>query len=151
VDFEANELRARLLDAGFTQQAVTFFLWEGVSYFLREGAVRRVLELVAESSLGSGVCFDYALRRFVEGDTSFYGAAAVRRWSEQANEPLRFGLDAGELAPLVRAYGMRVELDLDGPGLERAYLLRKNGKVAGRVLEPYRYAHVINDAGRAGC
>jgi methyltransferase (TIGR00027 family) len=75
IDFERDNLGEALRERGYASAARTLFLWEGVTYYLPEDAVKAVLSLVAShSGPGSTILFDYVTRAFVDGD---YSAAPV--------------------------------------------------------------------------
>ena len=56
---------------GFDPALPTFVLWEGVTMYLPEEAVRSTLAAVAELGPGSLIAFDYFAREFVEGEGGF--------------------------------------------------------------------------------
>ena len=47
IDFEREDLGSALRERGYASEARTLFLWEGVTYYLPEDAVKAVLLLVA--------------------------------------------------------------------------------------------------------
>lgn len=58
VDFEQDNLRTKLISAGFQPAAPAFFTWLGVVPYLTEGAITRTLDFI--SSIPSAqVVFDY--------------------------------------------------------------------------------------------
>jgi methyltransferase (TIGR00027 family) len=98
VDFEHDDLTTSLHDHGYVAAARTFFLWEGVSYYLPVDAVTAILRVVAaQSGCRSSILFDYVTRAFVEGNHETYGARQLARgwrrlgdvnfagWSERAS------------------------------------------------------------------
>ena len=61
VDFAKDDLGKALLDAGFEPGKKTFFSWLGVSYYLAEEEIGRMLDSVAAlSAQGSTLLFDFA-------------------------------------------------------------------------------------------
>src|SRR6478672_2266509 len=58
IDFEREDLAEALRERGYASAARTLFLWEGVTYYLPEDAVKAVLSLVAsQSGPGSTILF----------------------------------------------------------------------------------------------
>jgi len=49
-----------LVKAGFDPRKATFFLWEGVTYYLSREAMEKTFRIIATSAPGSVVVFDYA-------------------------------------------------------------------------------------------
>ena len=126
VDFNAIQGRFEraLLDAGFDQSLTTLFLWEGVSYYLPESSVRRVMNFVRACGRNSSIVFDYALRAFVEGDHGTFGGVQVARWLERIGEPFHFGLAPDEVEPFLSSCGLTLERDLGPEELEQLHLPR---------------------------
>jgi methyltransferase (TIGR00027 family) len=70
IDFNQHCFQTALFDHGFSQEKKTLFLWEGVSYYLPQAVVENVLDFVSRRSAKSSIVFDYAIKGFVNGDTS---------------------------------------------------------------------------------
>ncbi len=141
VDFNKKPLRQALADHGFAMQKRTLFLWEGVSYYLSQQVVEDVLDFVGDCAPGSSVVFDYATKRFVNGDASTYGSKQVARWLKRIREQFLFGLDAAEIEGFLRHRGLRLISDLGPEELERSYLKTKDGGCLGKALGHVRMAH----------
>lgn len=141
VDFEHDDLATSLDAHGYVATARTFFMWEGVSYYLPVDAVTAILRLVAtHSGPGSGILFDYVTRAFVDGDYTGYGARELARGWRGLGNVNRFGVD--DIATFVGPLGLRVESDVDADQLERRYLQSR----PGLRLKPWgcmRVAHVV--------
>jgi methyltransferase (TIGR00027 family) len=141
VDFNRQSLQAALTEHGFSPQKRTLFLWEGVSYYLPQPVVEEVLDFVGGCVPGSSIVFDYALRKFVNGDTSTYGGRQIARWLKRIGEPFLFGLDPGETRGFLRQRGLTVLSDLGAEQLEQSYLKIKEGGLLQRTLGHVRIAH----------
>jgi methyltransferase (TIGR00027 family) len=143
VDFEHDDLGAALDSQGYVATARTFFLWEGVSYYLPAEAVTAVLRLVAtHSGPGSGILFDYVTRKFVDGDHSTYGARELARGWRRLGDVNRFGVD--DVAAFAASRGLCVRSDVDADELARRYLQGSRGL----GLKPWgcmRVAHARRD------
>ena len=113
VDFNKEPWLERLERHGFDPAVPTFFLWEGVVYYLEDEAVHATLEAIGSLASGSVVAFDYASREMVEGP----GSLAFRmgkRSLEAIGEPLRFGISTRpparkQVAKLLEAHGLELE------------------------------------------
>jgi methyltransferase (TIGR00027 family) len=140
IDFEHEDLGEALRAHGYVSTARTFFLWEGVSYYLPEPAVRAVLQLVAsQSGPASSMLFDYVTRAFVDGDHSGYGARRLADGWRRLGDVNRFGVD--DVAALVGPLGLTVRSDIDAAELERRYLSTPSG-LPVRAWGCMRVAHV---------
>jgi methyltransferase (TIGR00027 family) len=120
IDFEHEDLGAVLSGKGFSMTARTLFLWEGVTYYLPEAAVKVVLSLVARSGVGSSVLFDYVTRAFVDGDYSGYGTRRLAFSWRRYGDVNKFGVD--DVSTFVQPLGFQVRSDIDATELERRYL-----------------------------
>ena len=85
MDFTKDNLLDELRKVGYSEQQITFFLWEGVTYYLPESAVKDTLHFVRDhSAAGSRIAFDYfgANNPAINNPLHVYA-----RWGE----PLLFG------------------------------------------------------------
>lgn len=141
VDFNRQSFQTALSEHGFSREKKTLFLWEGVSYYLPQPVVEGVLDFVSGCAAGSSIVFDYAIKGFVNGDTSTYGGKQVAKWLERIREPFLFGLDAEETGEFLARRKLRVVSDLGPEALEKAYLQTKNGLYLGKTFGHVRIAH----------
>lgn len=93
VDFSCGSWADQLTSAGFDPSQPTLFLWEGVTLYLSEGAVRRTLRAVKSvTAQGSVLVCDFYARSFVNAQYSTRGRA-VATAAGMSGEGLGFGLD----------------------------------------------------------
>jgi methyltransferase (TIGR00027 family) len=105
-DFESEDFLERLVASGFRPDQPAVVLWEGVSYYLTEAAVRTTLGRIATSCHPRTVLlFDYVQRKLVEGRTRDADDLATRDLVAELGEPFRFGIN--DLLPLVYEQGFR--------------------------------------------
>ncbi len=113
VDFNEEPWLEGLERQGFDPALPSFFLWEGVVYYLDDEAVHATLAAIGSLASGSIVAFDYASREMVEGA----GSLAFRMGKkslEAIGEPLRFGISTRppareQVADLLAAHGLKLE------------------------------------------
>ena len=141
VDFNRQSFQTALAEHGFSRQKKTLFLWEGVSYYLPQPVVEGVLDFVSSCAVGSSIVFDYAIKGFVNGDTSTYGGKQVAKWLKKIREPFLFGLDPDETEAFVAKRKLKVVSDLGPEELEKTYLQTKNGLYLGKTLGHVRMVH----------
>jgi methyltransferase (TIGR00027 family) len=141
VDFNRDDLLAELTKKGFSRCRRTLFLWEGVSYYLPKPVVAGILRFAASGAPGSSIVFDYALRKFVEGDTSTYGGAHIARWLRKIGEPFVFGLNPQETPHFLGECGLTPLFDIGPEEAEARYLTRKDGRILRRTLGHVRIVH----------
>ena len=110
MDFTKDNLLEQLRNAGYSEQQKTFFLWEGVSYYLPESAVKDTLHFVRDhSASGSRIAFDYT-------GSNNPAINNPRHLYAQWGEPFLFGFPNSSAREYVQQEGLRVLSDT--PGLE---------------------------------
>jgi methyltransferase (TIGR00027 family) len=128
VDFERDDLAAELAKHGHRASARTFFVWEGVTQYLTEDAVRATFSYLQSAAAGSRLVFTYVQRDFIDGQNLYGAKSAYRRFRER-QQIWQFGLSPDEVADFVAAYGWRL-VERAGP----EYFLRHYIEPAGRDL-----------------
>ena len=93
VDFERDDLIGTLTENGYRTDARTFFVWEGVTQYLTEDAVRTTLAALQGAPAGSRLVFTYVRSDFIDG-TNMYGAKVLYKRFRQRQQVWKFGLDA---------------------------------------------------------
>jgi methyltransferase (TIGR00027 family) len=93
-DFEHDDFVERLTASGFRSDAPALFVWEGVTYYLPEAAVRATLRRVATGTdPRSVIAFDFIGKKLVEGNVRDERDRGVAEHVAAMGEPLVFGLD----------------------------------------------------------
>jgi len=91
IDFNTDDWFSSLKARGFEQEKRTFFVWEGVTYYLPPAVVDATLSKIASCGSGSVVALDYASLDLVNGDSiSFFFVTQLLRL---VGEPLLFGVN----------------------------------------------------------
>ena len=86
-----------LLDSGFNPNLTTYILWEGVTMYLTEEAVRDTLNLIATLPSGSAVGMDFFSGDLIEGNPPYEKLSkAMHRTIKLYSENLQFGIATGE-------------------------------------------------------
>lgn len=105
-DFEHDDFLDRLVANGFRADEPAFFVWEGVSYYLTEAAVRATLSRVASGTHpGSTIVFDTFGKRFVRGEVKDGSDLVARDRVAEMGEPMYFGID--DHVPFLYELGFR--------------------------------------------
>jgi methyltransferase (TIGR00027 family) len=142
IDFSRDKLIDVLKKAGYEPALNTFFIWEGVTFYLSEDAVRDTLRLVAtQSGPGSSVVFDFWRKSAVDwfiANRSWPDKVPEhhRRWHALEKtfadwgEPFTFGLPDGKERDYLKELGLdAIELSPTGAHGEsiKRYLTRQDG------------------------
>ena len=140
IDFESTGLEEVLTPDVFDATQPTLFVWEGVSMYLTERAVRAVFAAIGPiAAPGSRLLFDYCLRHVIERTNLPYGAAEILEFTSKRGEPMQWGSEPDELADFVAQFGFRVVEQWGPDALERLHLTDHDGRLAGRIG---RYQHI---------
>jgi methyltransferase (TIGR00027 family) len=128
VDFERDDLMAALVSHGYRTEYRTFFVWEGVTQYLTEAAVRATFTQLGRAAPGSRLDFTYVRRDFIDGD-ELYGSPVLYRRMRQRRQVWKFGLLPEEVGDFIAQYGWRL-IEQAGPDL----LMDRYVRPAGRDL-----------------
>ena len=128
LDFERDDLIGTLAAHGYEPEARTFFIWEGVTQYLTEDAVRATLDALRAASAGSRLVFTYVRRDFIDG-VNMYDAALLYKRFRQRQQVWKFGINPEDVAAFVGEYGWRL-VEQAGP----EYYLHNYIQPTGRDL-----------------
>ena len=124
VDFLRDDVAARLAAAGWEATRPSLFIWEGVTNYLSEPAVRAVLAWIGRAAAGSRVVFTYVHAGLLDGSVAFAdGERAIGR-VRALGEPWTFGLRPDEVAPFVAGCGLGLVEDSGADDYRRRWLGR---------------------------
>jgi methyltransferase (TIGR00027 family) len=135
IDFRTQTPADVLAAAGYQPAQRTFFLWEGVTMYLPEAAVKATLRWIATQAPGSAVVFDFAYRSVIDfmarareykGPLPEAAKLGMDRLRQIASwgEPWIFGIPDNQDRDFVTACGLshRETLALASPEAARRYL-----------------------------
>ena len=150
IDFTRDKLGDVLVKAGYRSDRMTFFLWEGVTYYIPEEAIRSTLRFVAtESASGSAIVLDGKQRSFIDWVAANLASPekvpevlrptlALQKRNADWGEPWIFGFPDGREREFFKSVGLDLAelLPHDGSEAKRRYLTRRDGSVAFPVTPP---------------
>jgi methyltransferase (TIGR00027 family) len=141
IDFQHANLPDVLTRHGHDPAQRTFFIWEGVTMYLPEEAVRDTLRFVATHPPGSGIVFDFVYRAMVDMlariDVANVDKAAkpfVQRFLNLIkDEPWVFGVPVDAEREFLGEFGLelREALAIGGEKSLKRYLTRADGTQVG--------------------
>lgn len=113
----------RLLERGFTPGLRTFFIIEGVFYYLPPEAVETTLRFVStHGGPGSWAAYDIAVPGIVDGTCTDRGAQRMIGAVNRRGEPFRFGMEPDREPSWLEALGLRRADHLDADAMRARYL-----------------------------
>jgi methyltransferase (TIGR00027 family) len=125
VRFESDDLAKALAAHGFRIEVPTVFVWESVTQYLTEDAVRQTLAFLATAAIGSRLLFTFVRKDFFDG-SELYGAASLHR-RFVAGGVWHFALDPSDVDGLLGEYGW-AEREQVGPAEYAERYLRPAGR-----------------------
>ena len=151
IDFTKDKLDRVLAKAGYRHRERTFFLWEGVPYYLPEPAVLETLRFVASAAPGSMLVTDFVYKYLIDKiatgpDPSdppiVHSVLALTRRLKEAGEPWLSGIPEGDEHAYMEKVGLRLVDLLPQGSLEttRRYRIRRDGSLVGS--EPASFTSV---------
>lgn len=139
LDFERDDLLTALAEHGYHTDYRTFFIWEGVTQYLTENAVRATLESLRPVAPGSRLVFTYVRRDFIDG-TNRYGARTLYRTVRQRRQLWHFGMKPEEVASFIADYGWRLIEQIGPDQLVQRYVEPTGRNLTTSQLEWSAYA-----------
>lgn len=119
VDFERQRLGRELEQAGHDPSRATFWIWEGVTPYLRRTPVIATLgEIAARSAEASRIAVTYVLPELPVRGTA---RRVVELGFEVLGEPVIGGIPSGEMASLLEGASFRLLSDTDSASWAREF------------------------------
>jgi len=132
-DFVKQSLGQALLAAGFDPGVPAFFIWEGVTNYLTEAAVRQTLAYIGSLAEGTLLAFTYVHRDAIDSPGEHVKKGVFRLLQKQG-EPWTFGILPEELPALLRECNLNLLEDIGSVDYRKRYLYSE-----GRHLEGYEF------------
>lgn len=138
IDFETEDLNQVLAEHGHRTEYTTAFVWEAVTQYLTETAVRRTFEALSTAAIGSRLVFTYVRKDFLDG-TELHGGEVLYREYVVERRLWRFGMEPDKVAEFLSEYGWRLTDDA-GPR-----------EFADRYLQPTCRELTASELERSAC
>ncbi len=135
-----DTLKDILFRAGYDESKLTFFVCEGITYYLSAAEVDEIFDFIkSHSPAGSTVCFDYHC--FAPGQSDAGGMTTDLKDAlvgvADAEEKRGFGIEEGQTGVFLAKRELMTLEHLGAEELEKRYLTLHDGSSAGKV--PARY------------
>jgi methyltransferase (TIGR00027 family) len=135
IDFKKDSLLDVPSRGGYQSDEKTLFIWEGVSMYLPEDAVRHTLSMISNYSIpGSSLVMDFAERASIQMFEKF-PHLSQHKYTTDWGEPWIFGVPDMKERDFFRECGLEPREILSFVSREAAkrYLTRADGTVLGRT------------------
>lgn len=138
IDFDTESLEGVFAGTGFDASRPAVFVWEGVTQYIREEAVRQALRFIGESAPGSIVVFTYVLKSIIERRSTIQGADHMMDVVAK-HAPWVFGLEPSRVAGFLKPFHLVLTADVGYAEHQERCLKPVNRNLA--VFEGERIAH----------
>lgn len=142
INFQEEEIASVLKSHGYQENTKTFFIWEAVSQYLSEDAVRATFDFLSQAKTGSQLAFTYVLKDFIEGK-NFYDEEAFYQRMIVNQKAWYFGWNPEQLADFLAEYGWRLIEDVGYEELNQRYAKSTGRNFGSMVIERVAYAEKL--------
>ena len=134
INFNKESMQNVLSNAGYDKSQKSFFIWEGVTYYLPAETVKNTLGIIKNhSGAGSTVGFDYFYKSIVQGKSDSYGAKEIIKEVSKSGEPFQFGIEQGKIESFLAENGFDMLSHHTPEEFEKTYLFADNGEFFGKM------------------
>lgn len=142
IDFDTQTLESVFSGSTFDADELAIFVWEGVTQYITEEAVRQTLAFGGKSAAGTILVFTYVLKSLIEHRSDLPGA---ERMMDQvaAQAPWIFGLEPSTVPDFLKPYHLRVLEDVGNKDYQEKYLKPMGRKLV--VSEAERIVQAVVD------
>ncbi len=140
IDFDTQNLDAVLAGTAFDPSRPTVFVWEGVTQYLSEEAIRQTLSFVGKCAPGSVIVSTYVLKSIIERHSDVPDANKMMD-AVAKNAPWIFGLEPSSIQAYLRPFQLTVKTDVGNADYQAKYLQPLKRQLA--VFEGERIVQAI--------
>jgi methyltransferase (TIGR00027 family) len=130
IDFAREDVGERLEDAGHHRSARSLFIWIGVTPYLTEAAVAKVLTWIGtHESPRTSITFDTWWAEAIDGSRKYRGSSQMRKAAASVGEPLQWGIPEGQVEKALSHFGLNPIRILTSEEGRSLYLRCSNGSL----------------------
>ena len=145
VDFNRETIENKLQFTSFDPALKTFFIWEGVTFYLTANAVDETLKFVKiHSGTGSSIYFDYMFQCVLDGRCQLPESQKIRQFPSfvgRAQEKYTFAIEEGTIHSFLKQRGFSNCIEMTGRQLKDRYFPTCNSE--RNVHEIFGYVHAM--------
>ncbi len=143
IDFDTQSIDAVFNGTTFEPARATVFVWEGVTQYISEEAVRKTLAFVGRSAPGSVLVFTYVLKSVIERRSEIAGANKLMDMVAKNNAPWLFGLEPAAVAPFLEPFHLHLVADVGNAEYQAKYLKPLGRNLVVSEIERVAQAAVV--------
>jgi methyltransferase (TIGR00027 family) len=140
-DFNTDSLESVFARTSFDSSKRAVFIWEGVTQYISEDAVRKTLSFAAKSAPGSKIAFTYVVKGVIDGSSDIPGAQRLMTEVAKQGAPWIFGLDPQTIGQYLAPFHLALKADVGSADYQARYLRPMNRRLT--VSECERLAEAV--------
>jgi len=134
VNFNTDMLSQALLSSTYNPGKKTLFIWEGVTMYIPEIAVKETLSFIKHfSAAGSTLIFDYFNESVIKGTCTSYGADKLSESVSELGEHFKFGIEEGKAKEFLEDKGYSLIDHYSSKEFEGKFLKDADGNSFGKM------------------
>lgn len=137
IDFDTQSLETVSARTTFDPSRPVMFIWEGVTQYITEEAVRRTLSFVGKSAPGSIIVCTYVLKSIIDRRSDIPDADKMMDVVAK-NAPWIFGLEPASIPAFLKPYHLALIADVGNADYQEKYL-----KPLGRNLVVFEGERIV--------
>jgi methyltransferase (TIGR00027 family) len=141
IDFNVDSLESAFARTAFDSSKRAVFIWEGVTQYISEDAVRKTLAFVGRCVPGSGIVFTYVLKSIIDGNSNVPGAQRLMTEVAKQGAPWIFGLAPQSVGEYLEPFHLALKADVGAADYQAQYLKPMNRELP--VSECERIAEAV--------
>ena len=127
IQFESEQIAPKLIKNGYDPLLKSFFIWEGVTYYIPASVVDHTLKFIStQSGPGSSVIFDYFPPSVADGTCLAPEAAGLREGVKQFGEEIIFGIEPDSIHTFLDSRGFSTVKGFTSLDYYQAYFTGSN-------------------------
>jgi methyltransferase (TIGR00027 family) len=120
-----------------------FFIWEGVTPYISEEAVKNTLTCISKASSGSRVVFSYVLKNVIDKNSDITGADSLVNYFESKDQSWVFGIDPENLMNFLKLFHLTLVEDIDASYYQENYLKPLHRNLEVSKIERIAHAKIV--------
>jgi len=138
IDFNKQSLEEVLSNEVLDTGKPIFFIWEGVTQYITEEAVKSTFRFISKAVIGSAVVFSYILKDVIDKTSDIEGINDVMDYFITKDQSWEFGLEPSNVGEFLKPFKLITIEDVGDSYYQERYL-----KPIGRKLDVSEMERVI--------
>jgi methyltransferase (TIGR00027 family) len=144
IDFNSQTLDQVLTSKELDFSRPIFFIWEGVTQYITDEAVKNTLKFISRASSGSMVVFSYVLKNIIDKKSNPLETDTMLDYFESKNQSWIFGLDPLSINDFINQFDLTLVEDIGASYYQENYLKPLKRSLAVSEYERIVYAKIVN-------